>query len=54
MFPIIVMSIYIIFFVLASKYLYEINEIIGIWTAIIWFAFGILICKLFLYTYGVI
>lgn len=54
MFIIITMSIYVIFFLLASKYLYEINEIIGIWTAIIWFAIGILICKFFLYTYGVI
>ena len=54
MFPIIVMSIYVLFIVLSSKYLYGISKIIGIWTGIIWFAIGILICKLFLYTYGVI
>ena len=54
MFPIIVMSIYIVFAYLASKYFYLMNKIIGIWIGIILFVFGILIIKMFLFTYGII
>lgn len=54
MFPIIVMSIYIVFAYLTSKYFYLMNKIIGIWIGIILFVFGILIIKMFLFTYGII
>lgn len=54
MFPFIFMSIYFLFTYFVSKYFYGMNKIIGIGTGIILFAFGILIIKLFLFTYGII
>lgn len=51
---IIIMSIYLLFIYFASKYLYSINQIIGIWIGIIAIATYLLICKLVLYTYWVI
>ena len=54
MFPYLFMSIYVIFAYLTSKYFYLMNKIIGIWIGIVLFVFGILIIKMFLFTYGII
>ena len=54
MFPIIVMSIYLLFAYFTSKYFFRQSKIIGIWIGIILFVFGILIIKMFLFTYGII
>jgi hypothetical protein len=54
MFPYIFMSIYLLFAYFTSKYFFKQSKIIGIWIGIILFVFGILIIKMFLFTYGII